>query len=300
MLRLADWRDSGTEFAEVWHGLSKRWAERLRWDSTSTWVTVEEQRRARALPGFVLLDNQRIAGFAFFIIHRGTLQIGGFEAESTAGTRMLLDALVQTAEPAAAPSGAMAFTFSQAPGVIDALRDRGFEVAEYLYLVRDLQAMTGPKPDPDWDRAFIVQVPDLLARSYGAATLTRPFARHDELEEWREYVGQLIGTAACGRFDARLSAARTDADGRASGTVLVTCIGPGSVHIAQVAVDPVCRGRGLASGMIRDVFARAAADGHTSASLLVEEHNTEARRLYEHLGFRESARFISAGKRGVR
>lgn len=297
MLRLADWRDSGSEFAEVWHGLSRRWAERLRWDSTSTWVTVEGQRRARALPGLVLLDGRRIAGWTFFIIHRGTLQIGGFEAESAAATRMLLDALLQVGEPVAAPSGAMAFMFSQAPSVVAAFRDRGFEVAEYLYLVRDLEREPRPAPDPDWERSYIVQVPELLARCYGAATLTRPFARHDDLEEWREYVGQLIGTAACGRFDARLSAARTDEEGRVCGTVLTTCIGPGSIHIAQVAVDPERRGRGLASGMIRDVFGRAAADGHTSVSLLVEERNREARRLYEHLGFHETERFVSAGRR---
>lgn len=296
MLRLADWRDSGAEFAEIWHGLSRRWAERLRWDSTSTWVTVEGQRRARALPGLVLLDGQRIAGWTFFVIHRGTLQIGGFEAESPAATGILLDALLEVGEPDAAPSGAMAFMFSQAPGVIAALRERRFEVCEYRYLVRDLQNVAGPPPDPDWERSFIVHVPELLSRCYGPAKLTRPFARHDELDEWREYVGQLIGTAACGRFDARLSAARTDEHGRLCGTVLTTCIGPGSVHLAQVAVEPEHRGRGFASGMIRDVFGRAAAEGHTSASLLVEEQNSEARRLYDHLGFRETERFISAGR----
>lgn len=296
MLRLADWRDSGAEFAEVWHGLSRRWAERLRWDSSQTWVTIEAQRLSRALPGLVLLDGQRIAGWTFFIIHRGTLQVGGFETESAAATATLLDATLRIGERQAAPSGVMTFMFSHAPGVADALRQRGFDVAEYLYLTRELRSPTEPPPDPDWERSFIVQVPELLARSYGPATLTRPFARHDTLEEWREYVGQLIGTEACGRFDARLSAGRADADGRLCGTVLTTCIGPGSIHIAQVAVDPQSRGRGLAYEMIGDVFARAAAEQHTSASLLVEERNEQARRLYERLGFCETERFISAGR----
>lgn len=297
MLRLADWRDSAAEFAGVWHGLSQRWAERLRWDSTQTWVAVEAQRRAGTLPGFVLLDGRRIAGWTFFIIHRGTLQVGGFEAESVAATSTLLDAVVRIGERKAAPSGQMMFTYSQAPGVVEALAARGFEVAEYLYFIRDLQRTADAAPDPDWERAYIVQVPELLARAYGPPTLTRPFARHDELEEWREYVGQLIGTEACGRFDARLSAARSDDAGRLCGTVLTTCIGPGSIHIAQVAVDPHYRGRGYASGMIREVFSRAAAEGHSSVSLLVEARNGEARRLYERLGFCEADRFLSAGRR---
>ena len=129
MLRLADWCDSGSEFAEVWPGLSRRWAERLRWDSTPTWVTVEAQRRSRALPGLVLLDDDhRIAGWTFFVIHQDTLQIGGFEAVSAAGTEMLLDALLDIGDPAAAPSGLMAFVFSKAPDLMTALRARGFDV----------------------------------------------------------------------------------------------------------------------------------------------------------------------------
>ena len=296
MLHLADWRDSGAEFAEVWHGLSRRWAERLRWDSTATWVTVEAQRRSRALPGLVLLDDRRIAGWAFFVIHRDTLQIGGFEAESAAGTGLLLDALLDFGHPAAAPSGVMAFTFSKAPDLVAAMRTRGFDVDEYLYLVRDLQGGFEPPPDPAWERSFIVQVPEFLAGAYGPATLTRPFARHDQVEEWREYIGQLIGTDACGRFDARLSAARVDDSGRLCGAVLATSIGPGSLHIAQVAVDPSSRGRGLAASMIDEVLRRAAAERYTSVSLLVGEANADARRLYSRLGFREVERFVSAGK----
>lgn len=296
-MRLANWRDANAcAFTDIWHAQSRRWAERLSWDNSATWAALEAQRRSGALPGLILLDGTRIAAWSFFLIHRGTLQIGACEADNVSSTGILLDAMLSMADSDLAPSGAMLFAFSDAPGLRTALSSRGFETDSYAYLTCDLPTRLQRPPDADWDRDLALQIPELLARAYGLPTLTRPFARHGLLEEWREYAGQLIGTDACGRFAPRLSSSRVADDGSLEGAVITTVVGPGCVHVAQVAVAPERRGSGLATAMLRDVLAKASADGFASASLLVGEHNAGARRIYDSLGFREAARFISAGR----
>jgi ribosomal protein S18 acetylase RimI-like enzyme len=298
-MRLVNWREAGADdFQQIWHALNQRWTERLSWDNHDNWTSIERQRRSGDLPGLVLADGARIAAWCFFGVHRQTLQIGAFESESLASTRVLLDALVSLAEPEIAPAGIMMFTFTDAPGLTEELRSRGFDTDRYLYLAHDLASMPLAVPDTRWEPRFTAQVPLLLERCYGAPSLTRPFVRQGQSEEWREYAGQLLGSDACGRFAPRLSAARASSDGELEAAAVTTIVGPLCAHVAQVAVVPERRGSGLASAMLGDVLARASADGFARVSLLVGEHNAGARHLYESRGFRGSESFLSAGRPG--
>jgi ribosomal protein S18 acetylase RimI-like enzyme len=76
---------------------------------------------------------------------------------------------------------------------------------------------------------------------------------------------------------------------------MLTDLGTGTAHIAQVAVDPATRGGGLGRQLV------AAAIGETSRfydqiSLLVSGSNVAAVRLYESLGFRDHATFTVASR----
>ena len=299
-MRLANWRDADLGgFTDIWHEQRRRWADRLSWNASGTCEVVEARRREGSLPGLVLADGARIAAWSFFLVHRHTLQIGAFESDSSVSTATLLDAILSMPDPELAASGVMLFAFSDAPGLRTALAGRGFATDNYLYLTRDLPAHGAVPRDLDWDRRLAIQIPALLARAYDTPTETRPFARHGRAEEWREYAGQLMGTDACGRFDPRLSVARVASDGTLDGAVLVTVVGPRCVHVAQVAVAPERRGSGLSTAMLRHVFAKAGAAGFGTVSLLVSEQNDRARRIYEVLGFTETASFLSAGRHGA-
>ena len=61
------------------------------------------------------------------------------------------------------------------------------------------------------------------------------------------------------------------------------------LHINTIAVDPTKRRAGLATALMRHVMADAASAGATRATLEVRASNAPARRLYERLGFVESA-----------
>lgn len=296
-MSLYDWRDvDAALLTPVWAEQTARWSERLFWDARRNWTQVEAERLAGRLPGMVLLEGREVAAWTFFLLHHGTLQIGGFESSSSSATRALLDAVLQAVDPHLAPSGAMLFAFSSAPGLVPALVARGFETEPYAYLVRETNAVRATRAEAPWDLSAAAQLPSLLARSYGPPAVTRPFVRQGTMGEWREYALQLLGSEACGAFEPNLSAAWTGEDGDLQGAVVTTIIGPGTAHIAQVAVDPRQRGTGLAGRMLDSVVERARADRMDRVTLLVSEQNTVARHLYERRGFHEAATFIAAGR----
>ena len=55
------------------------------------------------------------------------------------------------------------------------------------------------------------------------------------------------------------------------------------------AVDPVCRGRGIATVMIDWILDKFRREGMNVARLVVFVHNHPARKVYEKLGFKEIA-----------
>ena len=296
-MSLFDWRDvNAALLTPVWAEQSARWSQRLFWDAQANWAQVEAERLAGRLPGMVLLEGREVAAWTFFLVHQGTLQIGGFESSSSSATRTLLDAVLQAVAPELSPSGAMLFAFSGAPGLVPALVARGFDTERYEYLVRETGVVRPSRPDAPWVMQAAVELPSLLARSYGPPVATRPFVRHGTMDEWREYAAQLLGSIGCGAFEPMLSASSIGDDGRLNGAIVTTIIGPGTAHIAQVAVDPAQRGSGLAGRMLDSVVERVRADGLDRVTLLVSERNTAARRLYDHRGFHEAATFVAAGR----
>lgn len=71
----------------------------------------------------------------------------------------------------------------------------------------------------------------------------------------------------------------------------VACVTPYSAQIQGVYVPPDLRGQGLATRGMAAVAALVLADLAPVASLYVNEWNEPARRAYERVGFRETARF---------
>lgn len=67
-------------------------------------------------------------------------------------------------------------------------------------------------------------------------------------------------------------------------------LAPGSWYVNVLATFPDHRGKGLGGRLLDFAEARARRAGRRGLSLIVEDANTGARRLYERYGFREMAR----------
>ena len=294
---LRDWRDADAALLRSCYERERRsWQEDLGWDTTWTWATVEQARVSWGLPGLLAFDDSHaLQGWAFSMRDGSTLHIGGLVASSAAVTTALLDRLV---DRSATPAGSACFIRHRAPGLLEALAARGFEVERFLYLSRPLTAddarpVAGfTSPATAWNDRDFIGAAGLLQACYSSGA-GRHFAPSGTIAEWAKYLSGVVQQAGCGLIDRAATRVQRDA-GTLQALALVTSIHRQTAHLAQLVVHPDSRGCGLATRLIREALACAAQAGRTAMTLLVGEHNESARRLYASLGFTERATFVAA------
>lgn len=284
------WQTTPTpEVLSLLHRECTRWSVDLGWDLARDWAAVDPARRAGLLPGWVVRDRDRPArGWAFGVDLEGERQIGAVVADDADAAAHLLQTV--TADPAV--THAMAFVRLTKVVTSELLRNQGFGVQPYLYLVTPTG---GGDHDVDrWRPEDKVATAEVLMRAYADDRSLRPFARRGTATDWLDYVDALTMRPGCGVFSPQSSVV-IRAGQRLIGVALVTSIGPTTAHLAQLAVAPEMRGRGLARRLL--TAARANADrvlGATRLSLLVSTANAPALSLYAHAGFRHAGDFAAA------
>lgn len=90
--------------------------------------------------------------------------------------------------------------------------------------------------------------------------------------------------------------ARLEARGK-SAAAIVCEAGPDEFYLDSLAVHPDFRGQGLGTLLLEEFGRLAAQAGWRKLSLLVEEHNGGARKLYERLGYAPEEALMVAGHR---
>ena len=276
----------------------RRWSDVLGWDTASQWDHIELGRRLGTVSGLCALDEAgAIAGWTFYLRHRDVLQIGGLLAASEDATAALLGGIFAS-DTAARARSVTFFAFTDAPGVTDALTRRGLTVVRYTYMTKPLVA-EAHTPSPDerpWRADDTSAITRLLAAAYPTADEGRPFAPRGTAEEWQEYVGQIVHASGCGTIMPDACFVAPHGPGRLAGTILVTRLAAATAHVAQVAVDPSAERRGVGRLLMGAACATAREAGCARMTLLVDDRNTRARRLYEQAGFVAVAGFVSAGR----
>jgi ribosomal protein S18 acetylase RimI-like enzyme len=292
------WRDVDSRVMSALYEREQRsWLNTLAWDASSTWTTIEAARVTWGLPGFVALERGRVRGWTFYLPENGEVHVGGLAADTPRATCLLLDALLDAADAASAQT-ISCFIFEGAPALTLELTRRGFAVEPFLYLQR--QALdAGWRPaaaataSDRWQQGDINRAAALLRTVYGTGAAGRYFAPNGTLAEWQRYLHNLVEQTACGALNADATCVLRGEDGIQALT-LVTALADRTAHLAQVAVHPSLQGQGIATRLLNESCARAAAQGYTSATLLVGATNRPARRLYELLGFTTRAAFVAA------
>jgi ribosomal protein S18 acetylase RimI-like enzyme len=294
---IQDWRTAPSgEIAVLLARERSAWLQDLHWDLTDAWRAVEPARRAGTLPGFVARDGGGCpVGWTAFLRDGETVQVLACAAPTRDVARSLVDAILGSAD--ALVSRRVIFCVREASGILaHTLGSRGFLVEPYRYLTRALSpAARRPDGLRAWAAGDAEPVACLLARAYDGASTVRAFAPGGTMTEWREYVRMLVATTGCGRFAPHLSAVvPNEATGDLAGAVLVTDVGPGTAHVAQMAVAPAGRARGLGRRLLATATDAAAEAGYTRMTLLVGASNRPAASLYERAGFRDRSRFVVA------
>ncbi len=289
------------ELAPAFAADANRWRRDLAWDTHELWAAIERARVDGRLDGLVSLDDAgAVAGWTYFVARGGDLHCGALEAADAATTAGLADALLAT--PAAGGAErVLLFVYSAAPGLEAVLRQRAFDLVPYDYRVSPLAVGTRvAAPGRAWDLRDLDATAATLHAAYPGADPRRPFAPHGTLAEWRQYACDLVMGQGCGRFRPTLSIAVPGAGGRLEAVALVTDLGHGTAHLAQIAVAPSRRGGGLGRAMLAAITAQCAAAGFARLSLLVERGNRPATALYDQARFDVRATFLCAVRPGAR
>jgi len=292
-VRIRDWRYAETPAVEALYDAERRqWLSELGWDTTEAWTEIEGARAAGRLPGLLAVDDRgSICGWTYFLIDDRIAQVGSLVGESAEATRALIDSVIARATGHA--ECVTCFSYNRAPGLEAALAAHGFEITRYHYLSCSANALDPFRPDgaDAWRHGDERPAAELLRAAYGSNG--RFFAAHGLAHEWQRYVHNLVAFPGCGSFD-RMATRVLREDGRMAALVMMTALGPGVAHVAQVAVHPERRGQGLAGKLLDRALALAHAAGRSRATLLVEEGASAARTLYARRGFRPCATFIAA------
>ena len=279
----------------------------LDWDTTETLDALERARWNGRVPGFVVRQaSGAVAGWTYYVLQGSELQIGALGASSPGTTASLLDAVLASAAARVA-SRTLFFAHTDAPGIADALAGRGFAVTAEHYLSRTLDRShtfdLRPREIaalPTWHDDDLAAAAELLQDAYGGPDATRAFAPGNALADWHGYVQQLTRATGCGRFLPALSPVLRSGDGRLEGAALVTAVSGTSAHLAQLAVRAGRGGAGLGARLLAAALAGAQRAGYARLSLLVNDANARARRLYAGAGFEARGAFVSATRPRLR
>jgi ribosomal protein S18 acetylase RimI-like enzyme len=292
-VRIRDWRYADTpSVAALYEAERRQWLTDLGWDTAAAWPEIEGARTAGRLPGLLAVDERgSICGWTYFLVDDRVAQVGSLVGESPEATNALIDSVI--ARAAGHAECVTCFSYNRAPGLEAALAAHGFAVTPYQYLSRSAPALDPFRPDgaDSWRDGDEKPAAELLRAAYGSNG--RFFAAHGLPLEWQRYVHNLVAYPGCGRFDPMATRVLRE-DGRVIALVMMTALGPGVAHVAQVAVHPEHRGQGLAGKLLDRALALVHAAGRTRATLLVEDGATAARTLYARRGFNPAATFIAA------
>lgn len=298
MTAVVDWREADSaDVVPLVTAEASAWLAQLHWDVADAWHVIEPARAAGHLPGAVAFDpTGRPIGWTAYLRHGASVQVMALVAPTEDATDALLDTVMASDEAVTAES-AIVCVRDASPGLERALAARGFAVEPYRYLRCDLRPSTAsPDTFEPWPESAD-EVSRLFQAAYASEGAVRAFAPNGRLDEWMEYLAQLRKGPGCGWFLADLSLSSRDArTGHLDGAILVTHLGPGTIHVAQLAVDPRARRRGLGRTLVRAALARAAGQ-YDRATLLVAAANHAACALYDSFGFREVSRFLVATRR---
>lgn len=297
-----DWRAADADvIVPLVQAEIEAWRDTLSWDVSESWRVIEPARQAGQLPGLVVSDaGGRPVGWTAFLPHQGYLQVLAFVADDIAATEILLDGLLTSPEARACASTILCVR-GGGPALRTALARRGFTCDDYRYQVvaLDDRAMPGPVFDRWSDHETAMAT--LCAEAYRDSPGVRAFAPGGTWPEWQHYIGTLVHGTGCGWFMPELSAvvaAETSEESRderatLAAALMLSDLGTGTAHVAQLAVAPTARGRGLGRQLVQTTLA-ASSRFYEQVSLLVSASNVPAVRLYESMGFRDRARFIVA------
>lgn len=284
---------------------SRLWSDRLRWDYRTSADLLLQYLDSRVLPGYVALENGRIAGYVFCVYEDHKAIIGDVFSLSDAPAEVesqLLRHLIELLRHSPGidriecqlllhPHGLHAEIFERA----------GFKLFRRLFMELDLTQFAAPasrRPLPEglvlsrWRENDFHPAGYLIADAYSGHLDSFINDQYRSVSGSLRFLHNIVRFPGCGLFDppASRTMART-ADGSLAGVLLCSRVREDIGHVTQVCVARDQRGLGLGRRLIEECAEELRGRGFRGLTLTVTEENANAVDLYRSVGFVEKHSF---------
>lgn len=307
-MRILDLRQISTrQLSPLLEEEARVWRNDLHWDYRASMELIKRFLDTHSLAGCVAMDDQRPAGYGFYVIEEhkgmlGSLFVSLDYPQAELGGQILKD-IVESMRGAPQvrriEMQLMPFGGALAP----ALTALGFRIFPRNFMLKQIpQEQSGVvRNSPSglrierWQDRCLEPCAELVRRAYAEHVDAEINDQYRTREGASKFLKNIVVLPGCGQFEASASfVARDLMNDKLAGVVLTSIVARGVGHTTQLCVLPEYRGRGLGKLLMETSLAALARGRCTELSLTVTSQNASAVKLYETLGFKTLKTF-SAG-----
>ena len=281
------------------------WLAEFRWDYRPSLALIRRFVETRSLDGCAALEDQRAAGYGFYVFEEEKALLGGLYIARHAGdpglAERLLAALLLNLRTRMEIGRIEAQLIPFGHSLDAALERHRFRLHQRQFMYLDVNG-ANPAAEP----AAEIRLERWTDRCFEpcARLIERAYARHvdsDINEQYRSeggasrFLRNVVLLPGCGQFLPEASMI-IPGNGRNElhGVVLASVVAPRVAHITQICVLPELHGKGLGRALLKACLAALEARQFEGLSLTVTSSNFPAVRLYETEGFRVLRTFSAA------
>jgi ribosomal protein S18 acetylase RimI-like enzyme len=290
----------------------KLWNERLRWDYRASADLLLQYLDSRVLPGYVAIEDGRIAGYVFCIYEDNKAVIGDAFAipnraahPATDIELRLLDHVIELLihSPGIERIESQLLLHRHATHAPVFAR-AGFQIFPRLFMERDLTpsfstlwqtellAERPSKPLPPgmeiraWRDEDFTPAGRLIAACYEGHIDSHINDQYRSTAGSLRFLHNVVRFPGCGTFDPAASRVIVKtASKELVALVLCSRVRNDTAHITQICVAKECRSLGFGTLLLKSAAAELRKRRYTTLTLTVTEGNTEAVSLYQTQGF---------------
>jgi ribosomal protein S18 acetylase RimI-like enzyme len=279
---------------------AREWKRQLDWDLRPTVALVKKHLHSRSLSGNVLRDAEgRIFGYEYHVSDPpigfvGDVFVYRANAPDLAYSALLSKALISLQSNRKLKRIECQFfplNFDLKP----LFEAHGFTAYTRYFLSRETgtdKVWSTPACCPDgiqllsWKNAFLNAASEVIYDSYHDSADQEICHDYQSLDGCFRFLRNIVASPGCGTFSPETSLVATDALDRVVAVLITSKISDRTGMIPQISVRRDRQGTGIGTALLAHYLEKAQAKGLQAVSLSVSQHNREAHRLYERLGFR--------------
>ncbi|MBV8674074.1 MAG: GNAT family N-acetyltransferase [Acidobacteriaceae bacterium] len=282
---------------------SRVWSERLEWDYRASADLLLQYLDSRVLPGYVAIENGRVAGYLFCVYEEHKAVIGDVfaispqnsEATATDIELRLLESLIELLQNSPGVDRIESQLLLHSHGMhASAFRAGGFEICRRLFMRLDLTTsrLVAETPLPlgifmrPWYEEDFSAAAHLISEAYQGHLDSHINDQYRTVAGSLRFLHNIVRFPGCGLFDNPASRVLVRA-GTNEVVAILLCsrVRENVAHITQLCVANAERGQGLGRILIENCAAQLRARGFRALTLTVTEANENAVALYRHAGF---------------